>query len=100
MFSSNGVQKVKCDAERACNFVSKEDETAAAAQYVAAVPHYLEAWGDYELKKGHYALSQPTIKPLFDTQQFQDVLLRLAGKNSKFYWPSSEKKRPKIPNLD
>ena len=66
-------------------FVSKEDETAAAAQYVAAVPHYLEAWGDYELKKGHYALSQPTIKPLFDTQQFQDVLLKLSGSSSSYY---------------
>ena len=66
-------------------FVSKEDETAAASQYVAAVPHYLEAWGDYELKKGHYALSQPTIKPLFDTQQFQDVLLKLSGSSSSYY---------------
>jgi MoCo/4Fe-4S cofactor protein with predicted Tat translocation signal len=66
-------------------FVSKEDETAAVAQYVAAIPHYLEAWGDYEIKKGHYALSQPTIKPLFDTQQFQDVLLKLSGSNESYY---------------
>ena len=48
-------------------------------------PHYLESWGDYEFKSGHFALAQPTIRPLFDTQQFQDVLLRLAGKNSKYY---------------
>ena len=66
------------------SFTSKIDETAAASQFVAATPHYLESWGDYELKSGHYALAQPTIRPLFDTQQFQDVLLRLAGKNSKF----------------
>ena len=66
-------------------FVSKEDETAAVAQYVAAIPHYLEAWGDFEIKKGHYALSQPTIKPLFDTQQFQDVLLKLSGSKESYY---------------
>jgi molybdopterin-containing oxidoreductase family iron-sulfur binding subunit len=45
----------------------------------------LESWGDYEFKPGYFALAQPTIRPLFDTQQFQDVLLRLAGKSSKFY---------------
>jgi molybdopterin-containing oxidoreductase family iron-sulfur binding subunit len=66
-------------------FAMKEDETALASEYVAAVPHYLEAWGDYEFKKGHYALAQPTIRPLFDTQQFQDVLLKLSGSNNTFY---------------
>ena len=66
-------------------FTSKIDETATASQFVAATPHYLESWGDYEMKMGHYALAQPTIRPLFDTQQFQDVLLRLSGKNTKYY---------------
>jgi len=64
-------------------FTSKIDETATASQFVAATPHYLESWGDYEMKMGHYALAQPTIRPLFDTQQFQDVLLRLSGKKHK-----------------
>ena len=66
-------------------FSLKEDETAAASQFVAATPHYLESWGDYQFKKGHYALAQPTIRPLFDTQQFQDVLLKLSGSKSTFY---------------
>jgi MoCo/4Fe-4S cofactor protein with predicted Tat translocation signal len=66
-------------------FATKEDETAAASQYVAAIPHYLESWGDYEFKKGKYLLAQPTIRPLFDTQQFQDVLLKLSGSNSTYY---------------
>ncbi|WGD35457.1 TAT-variant-translocated molybdopterin oxidoreductase [Olleya sp. YS] len=60
-------------------FSSKEDETAAAVQYIAAAPHYLESWGDVELKKGHFALMQPTIRPLFDTRQFQDALLKWNG---------------------
>ncbi len=66
-------------------FSLKEDETASASKFVAASPHYLESWGDYQFKKGHYALAQPTIRPLFDTQQFQDVLLKLSGSNSTFY---------------
>ena len=71
--------------ELSVTFALKEDETSAAAQFVAATPHYLESWGDYQFKKGHYALAQPTIRPLFDTQQFQDVLLKLSGSNSTYY---------------
>ncbi len=66
-------------------FSMKEDETASAAQYIAATPHYLEAWGDYEFKAGHFALAQPTIRPLFDTLQFQDALLKWTGSNESYY---------------
>ena len=71
--------------EFSLSFSSKLNETAAASQFVAATPHYLESWGDYEFKLGHYSLAQPTIRPLFNTQQFQDCLLRLSGKNIKYY---------------
>jgi len=57
-------------------FTLKADETANHVNYIAAAPHYLESWGDVELKKGHFGLMQPTIRPLFDTQQFQDALLK------------------------
>jgi molybdopterin-containing oxidoreductase family iron-sulfur binding subunit len=67
-----GLKKVKLSV----NFTSKEDETAAVSQYIAAAPHYLESWGDVEIKKGHFALMQPTIRPLFDTKQFQESLLK------------------------
>jgi molybdopterin-containing oxidoreductase family iron-sulfur binding subunit len=83
--NGNALAEAISKLEFSLSFTSKIDETAAASQFVAATPHYLESWGDYEFKSGHYALAQPTIRPLFDTQQFQDVLLRLAGKNSKFY---------------
>ena len=63
----------------------KEDETAQNSKYIAATPHYLESWGDYEFKSGNYYLSQPTIKPLFDTNQFQDVLLDLIDSQNSFY---------------
>ena len=60
-------------------FSMKADETAVASNYIAAAPHYLESWGDVELKKGHFGLMQPTIRPLFDTRQFQEALLKWTG---------------------
>ena len=66
-------------------FSSKEDETASRTQFIATTPHFLESWGDYEFKHGHYNLAQPTIRPLFDTQQFQDVLLRLTDSATTYY---------------
>ena len=76
-------------------FATTEDETASAAQYVVAVPHYLEAWGDVSIKKGEFGLMQPTIQPLFNTRQFQDTLLKWTGSSQSYYdhlkgfWKSS-----------
>jgi len=66
-------------------FTSKTNETSNVSKFVAATPHYLESWGDFELKTGYFTLSQPTIRPLFNTQQFQDILLKLSGKTFKYY---------------
>ncbi len=63
------------------SFASTANETASLCKYVATTPHYLEAWGDTEINKGNYGLTQPTIRPLFDTRQFQDTLLQLLGAN-------------------
>ncbi len=77
------------------SFSMKNDETAVHCQWVAPTPHYLESWGDVEMKTGHYALMQPTIRPLFDTKQFQDVLLRFTDRSEtysdaiKTYWNSN-----------
>jgi MoCo/4Fe-4S cofactor protein with predicted Tat translocation signal len=66
-------------------FSMKEDETSSKAQYIAATPHYLESWGDVELKKGHYGLMQPAIRPLFDTKQFQEALLMWNGNDMSYH---------------
>jgi len=71
--------------ELSVTFSMKEDETSTITQYIAAAPHYLESWGDVELKKGHYALTQPTIRPLFDTKQFQDALLTWTGNDVSYH---------------
>ena len=70
--------------EMSLAFSMKKDATASLAQMVAATPHYLESWGDAQIKKGSFSLTQPTIRPLFNTRQFQDCLLVWTG-NSKAY---------------
>ncbi|SHJ75856.1 quinol:cytochrome c oxidoreductase iron-sulfur protein precursor [Maribacter aquivivus] len=76
-------------------FSTNWNETTEAVEYVGATNHYLESWGDVQIKKGHYSLMQPTIKELFDTKQFQTVILGLLGSEQTYYdyikdtWSSS-----------
>ena len=77
----SGLKKVKTSVA----FSLKEDETASITTIAAPAPHYLESWGDIMLTKGTYSLTQPTIRPIFNTKQFQDVLLSLNGVSGNFY---------------
>ncbi len=83
-----GLKKVKVSVsfnERVC-------ETTELCKYVIPSHHYLESWGDAELKPGYFSLMQPTIAPLFKTRQFQDSLLKWSGNTSTYdayfkqYW--------------
>ena len=67
------------------SFAMRADETASAAKLVAATPHYLEAWGDVEAKKGMFSLVQPTIRPLFNTRQFQESMLAWTGSTQSYH---------------
>ncbi|MDF4201996.1 TAT-variant-translocated molybdopterin oxidoreductase [Maribacter sp. SA7] len=86
-----GLEKVDLSVAFSTNW----NETTEAVQYVGATNHYLESWGDIQIKKGHYSLMQPTIKELFDTKQFQTVVLELLGSEQTYYdyikdtWSSS-----------
>jgi molybdopterin-containing oxidoreductase family iron-sulfur binding subunit len=66
-------------------FSMKQDETAVLAQIIGATPHYLESWGDCQFKKGTFSLMQPTIRPLFNTQQFQECLVRWTQSGFSYY---------------
>ena len=76
-----GLKNVKLSA----TYTQREDETALVTTIAAAVPHYLESWGDVSIKKGSYSVVQPTIRPLFNTKQFQESLLSLLGKTESYY---------------
>jgi molybdopterin-containing oxidoreductase family iron-sulfur binding subunit len=71
--------------ETTVSFSMKKDETAKLCKYIAATPHYLESWGDVRFTKKDFSLVQPTIKPLFNTKQFEDCLLKLTGNTIKYY---------------
>ena len=66
-------------------FSLKEDETAEKTTIAAAAPHYLESWNDNVLTKGTYSLTQPTIRPLFNTKQFQEALMSWNGLGGTYY---------------
>ncbi|UYW00776.1 TAT-variant-translocated molybdopterin oxidoreductase [Flavobacterium agricola] len=78
---AEGLAKTKL----AVTFTLKEDETAVHSKIAAAAPHYLESWGDVAMAKGHYSVIQPTIRPLFDTKQFQEALLAWTGNSTSYY---------------
>jgi MoCo/4Fe-4S cofactor protein with predicted Tat translocation signal len=78
---AEGLKKVTTSV----SLTLKEHETALLSTIAAPVPHYLESWDDLSLTKGTYSLTQPTIRPLFDTKQFQDVLMSLNNMSGTYY---------------
>jgi len=88
-------------AELTVNMSGTLNETVGTAIYECPVHHYLESWGDAEIKPGQLSLSQPCINPLFNTRSFQDSLLKWSGSSvgyheylkahwEKEYFPSSK----------
>ena len=77
----DGLKKVKTSVA----FSLREDETAEVVKIAAAAPHYLESWNDHTLTKGTYSLVQPTIRPLFNTKQFQEALMNWNGVAGTYY---------------
>ncbi|MFC3878754.1 TAT-variant-translocated molybdopterin oxidoreductase [Algoriphagus namhaensis] len=61
------------------------DETASLVKMNAPDHHFLESWNDFEPKRGHFSLAQPTISPLFDTRQAQDSFLTWSGMSESYY---------------
>ena len=76
-----GIEKV----DLSVTFSTNWNETTEVTQYTASANHYLESWGDTQIKKGKYSLMQPTIKELFDTRQFQSSLLQWMGSDKSYY---------------
>ena len=69
------------------------DETASLMNYVCPDHHNLESWGDANPAHEKYTLMQPTIRPLFNTRQFQDTLLEWCNRSDyqsylQSYWMS------------
>ena len=84
-FPENGFAEAFKNLGFTLSFAMRADETASVAKLVAATPHYLEAWGDVEAKKGMFSLVQPTIRPLFNTRQFQECMLAWTGSTQSYH---------------
>ena len=76
-----GLGKVKLSV----SFSTKEDETAVKTTIAAAASHYLESWNDVTITRSNYSIAQPTIRPLFNTKQFQEALLSWNDNATPYY---------------
>jgi MoCo/4Fe-4S cofactor protein with predicted Tat translocation signal len=85
---ADGLKKVKVRV----SFNDREDETSEHCQFMLPDHHFLESWGDAEVKTGHISFLQPTIAPLFKTRAFQTSLLHWSGNATEYgdyfknYW--------------
>ena len=61
------------------SFNDREDETSVLCKFQLPDNHFLESWGDAEMKAGYVSFIQPTIAPLFKTRAFQTSLLKWSG---------------------
>ena len=61
------------------SFDMAPNETNNLATHILPDSHYLESWADYEPVTGSFAMAQPTIQTIFNTQEFGKSLLDLAG---------------------
>jgi molybdopterin-containing oxidoreductase family iron-sulfur binding subunit len=77
----SGLGKVKLSV----SFSTKEDETAVKTTIAAAASHYLESWNDVAITRSNYSIAQPTIRPLFNTKQFQEALLSWNDNSTPYY---------------
>lgn len=61
------------------------DETGFGSDYIIPDHHALEKWMDVESVSGVLSLMQPTIQPLYNTQAFEDVLLKVMGSSQNWF---------------
>ncbi|MFY8021080.1 MAG: 4Fe-4S dicluster domain-containing protein, partial [Bacteroidia bacterium] len=78
---TEGIKKAKLSISTNTSI----DETSSLCKYNAPAGHFLESWNDAEPKAGYFALTQPTISPVFNTRQTEESLLRWADNSTSYY---------------
>jgi MoCo/4Fe-4S cofactor protein with predicted Tat translocation signal len=73
---AKGLEKIKTTVAVSLH----ADETASKCKFIAPSHHGLEAWADYAVTNSHYAIAQPTIRPLHNTASTLESVLVWAGK--------------------
>jgi Fe-S-cluster-containing dehydrogenase component len=59
------------------SFSSRPDAASDRADLVLPDHHWLESFGDLEVRKGVLTVAQPTMAPLYETRSASDVLLQI-----------------------
>jgi molybdopterin-containing oxidoreductase family iron-sulfur binding subunit len=86
------LQKALAKAQLTVSTACTHNETGAKTEYTLPLHHPLEAWGDFEAVSGKYSLAQPAIRNIYDTRQFEDILLKWNNSSSEYqeylktYW--------------
>ena len=102
-FDAEGFKKGLSNTLLTVNMSYFKNETSGLCTYDCPVNNYLESWDDAEIIPGQLSLVQPCIHHIFDTRQFQDSLLKWAGRSDtwliylknhweKEYFPLSDTK--------
>ncbi|HEX3072959.1 MAG TPA: molybdopterin oxidoreductase, partial [Ignavibacteriales bacterium] len=61
------------------------NESSVAGTHTLPINHYLESWGDYQIRTGILSLQQPVIEPLYSTRQKEAALLNWLSGNVSGY---------------
>ncbi|MGD2034660.1 MAG: 4Fe-4S dicluster domain-containing protein, partial [Bacteroidales bacterium] len=76
---TNRIQEGLSKCSLVVSIASQLNETTEMCRYVCPDHHYLESWNDMKIRNNAYSLSQPAIRPVFDTRQGQESLLKWTG---------------------
>jgi molybdopterin-containing oxidoreductase family iron-sulfur binding subunit len=76
---ATGFGDALADVANHISLSSHLDETAATAGWLLPSHHELESWGDVEITPGAFGITQPTMRPVFDTRQREDILIQIAA---------------------
>ena len=78
-YSRPGFADAMAKVDYSLSLTDRLDETASLCAAAAPVPHYLESWADFLPISTELAVSQPTIRPLFNSKPAIEVLGSLVG---------------------
>jgi molybdopterin-containing oxidoreductase family iron-sulfur binding subunit len=76
---SLGVADALAKLELFVSLNDRLDETSRLADYLAPASHPFECWSDAALPRGVFAVQQPSIQPLYETQGLLDALVAWAA---------------------
>lgn len=88
LLMTDNYRKVKFKAA----LTESENETSDLCDYSLPINHYLESWGDFQLRDSLISLQQPVIGPLYNSRQKEEILLRWMNEGSGDYFEFLKKR--------